>query len=526
VRKAHKQSALLPKAAIQPAFDSWISLAEKNVRLARKWQTCIASIPIGELRRVARDESVALACEFSRRMGVPLTDPGSKASDGLVVMCGAAPELYHPGIWSKVFMIQAFATRYNALAIDIVVDTDRFSGVSVQVPKVIDGQATGLDIVKLESSSSAEYFSASPVPEPDVLESYCADVDKALSALPDLGWRESFSAFRRELLDSAGMASNLAELMTFARRRYEIASGNDYLELPVSMWAATSSFRLYAADIIVSADRYLTAHNDELAMYRASHGLRSAAQPLPDLKRIGDLCELPFWMLKEGKRLPVFSRKAGKRVHLFAGEELIADELSDVDSISRRLLSIPLAPKALALTIFARMLLADIFVHGTGGSRYDQIADRLMIRYYGIEPPEFAVVSVDANTTFVDELEILTDQLLQAKIALKRFRHHPETGIGIDCGVSADDLQEICALVQRKKDTVDAIQQTGAEKALLGRALKELNAEIAAKLKPVEASLTQRVDEIEARLMHLKALSDRNYPYCFFDPRVFRDTLW
>lgn len=525
MRKAGKQSALLPKAVIQPAFDSWILLAEKNMRLAQRWQTRIADVSIGELRKLAREESVALAYEFSRRMGVPLIDRGDKASNELVIMCGAAPELYHPGIWSKVFMIQAFATRYSALAIDIVVDTDRFSGVSVQVPKVVDGQAVGLDVLRLESSLSAEYFAASLVPEPGVLESYCVDIDEALSMLPDLAWRESFRVFRRALLDSAGLANNLAELMTFARRRYEIASGNNYLELPVTMWTETSSFRLYAADIIASADRYLTAYNAELAAYRASHGLRSAVQPLPDLKRAGDLYELPFWILKDGKRLPVFSRKADSRVHLFAGDELIASESSDVGEISRLLLSIPLAPKALALTIFARMFLADLFVHGTGGDRYDQIADRLMIRYYGIEPPEFVVVSVDANVTLVDDFQAVTEQLAQAKTALKRFRHHPESGIEVDYGLSASDSHDLRAIVQKKMDMVDAIQQAGANKAMYGRALKELNSEIAARLQPVEALLARRVAELESRLQHMKVLGDRNYPYCFFDPRLFRDML-
>ncbi|HQY89846.1 MAG TPA: hypothetical protein PK402_14425, partial [Tepidisphaeraceae bacterium] len=49
--------------------------------------------------------------------------------------------------------------------------------------------------------------------------------------------------------------------------------------------------------------------------------------------------------------------------------------------------------RALMLTIFLRLLLADVFVHGIGGGRYDQVADRLIKNYFHIEPPGFAVTT-------------------------------------------------------------------------------------------------------------------------------------
>ena len=35
----------------------------------------------------------------------------------------------------------------------------------------------------------------------------------------------------------------------------------------------------------------------------------------------------------------------------------------------------PIAPKALALTLFARMFVCDLFIHGVGGGRYDRVTD-------------------------------------------------------------------------------------------------------------------------------------------------------
>lgn len=528
MNKGYRELADLPGAVIHPAFDRWITIAESNMRLARKWQIYIADVPLGELRKLARDEGIALAAEYSRRIRVPLADFGVKSPNAPLIMSGAAPAFYHPGVWSKVFMIQRFAEQHDALAIDVVVDTDRFPGISVQVPKVIEGKAIGHDVIILSSNSLAEYFAAVPVPEQDAVKDYCAAIDRVLSSLSDCTWRLNFQAFSRALIESLTLTSNIGELATFARRRYEADSGNNYLELPVSIWSEMRSFRLYAADIIVSVNRYFAAYNEELSVYRSTHKVRSAAQPLPDLRSSDDLFELPFWMLKNGRRLPVFCRNTGLRVQLYAKDELAADLSCDIKEIEKFLRSASFAPKALALTIFARILLADIFVHGTGGNRYDQIADKLIRRYYGVEPPKFAVASVDADSPLAGELNILTEQLSQAKAALKRFRHHPETAIEIDCdvnGVNRGAYHTLCELVERKAGLVDAIQRAGAQKAMLGKALKEVNLELITRLKPVEASLDRQISELETLLNHAMVLSDRNYPYCFFNPRLFRDNL-
>src|SRR5262249_14513207 len=50
-------------------------------------------------------------------------------------------------------------------------------------------------------------------------------------------------------------------------------------------------------------------------------------------------------------------------------------------------------PRALTNTLFARLFLCDLFVHGIGGGKYDELTDEIMHRFYGIEPPEFLVFS-------------------------------------------------------------------------------------------------------------------------------------
>src|SRR6185503_13399807 len=43
--------------------------------------------------------------------------------------------------------------------------------------------------------------------------------------------------------------------------------------------------------------------------------------------------------------------------------------------------------------MFFRLMLADQFVHGIGGGRYDQVTDDVISRFFEIDPPRFAVTT-------------------------------------------------------------------------------------------------------------------------------------
>ena len=45
--------------------------------------------------------------------------------------------------------------------------------------------------------------------------------------------------------------------------------------------------------------------------------------------------------------------------------------------------------RALTTTLFARLLLADLFLHGIGGGKYDELTDELMRRFFGCRAAGF-----------------------------------------------------------------------------------------------------------------------------------------
>ena len=52
-----------------------------------------------------------------------------------------------------------------------------------------------------------------------------------------------------------------------------------------------------------------------------------------------------------------------------------------------------LSPRALTLTTFIRLFIADNFVHGIGGGRYDQVSDQIIRDYFKVDPPAFSVTT-------------------------------------------------------------------------------------------------------------------------------------
>ncbi len=55
---------------------------------------------------------------------------------------------------------------------------------------------------------------------------------------------------------------------------------------------------------------------------------------------------------------------------------------------------IRLRTRALTTTLFARYILGDLFVHGIGGAKYDELGDELARGFFGIEPPTFLTLSL------------------------------------------------------------------------------------------------------------------------------------
>lgn len=500
-----------------PDYAEWAALARANTEAARGWTFEVCGVPAVDLRASAQREALDRARDFSARLGVPVR--GVSDGSGSVVVTGHQPELYHPGIWIKDFLLQRLADETGAAALDLVVDSDGFDAVEVHSPCFEPEVRVCRAYLAVGMTDGC--YACAPVPSARDLGQFCEAGAEQLSTLSAPALGHHFATFCEALKDAAHDATNLAELVTFARRRYEVSAGTDYLELPVSSLARSRAFATLLAHVVRDAVAFADAYNAALADFRERTGTRNPAQPFPDLRVDGDLVELPVWHLSQGRRT-VWAR-SGAAPALVVDEETLC-EFPDCASAPEVLLASSLvpAPKALMLTLFARLFIADFFIHGVGGGRYDQVTDDVMRRYFGVEPPAFSVASMTMYLPL--GARVVTDEDVEvASMALNRMRHNPDQSLDQVEFDSSDERSRAQGLADEKARLVTAIATPDADKKTLGKRIRELNDELGDLMEPYRRQLQEELDELLKMQEASEILTDRTYPFCFWSPSEVAD---
>ncbi len=506
---------------VTPDPSLWSTLAQANRADAADWDFTVAGMPVALLRTRGRRELVAMAAEFSGRLGVPVDSP--PVDPELVVATGHQPELYHPGVWVKMFVLQRSGEITGATAIDLVVDTDAFETVALEAPRLAPGVGRSRDI--LMRSEPDACFATTPVPTPSVIEEFCARGAATLASLPAAAPGRRFDEFCGMLRSSAGDACDLAELLTIARRRYEAGVGSRYLELPVSRMCGSAVFSRFAAHLLMNAEEFAACYNGALAAYRRQTNTRSTAQPFPDLRTDGQTTETPLWLIVDGRRRSTqVDRRDGRIVVQADGVDVCEFPADDGEKAAAALSEIRLAPKALVLTLFTRVLLADLFIHGMGGARYDQVTDDVIRSFFGVESPGYATTTLTLHLP-LGAAVVTDDELAAAEDRLNRARHNPDAMLSeVEFGDRAVEVRAH-ELAVRKADLVSQIALPGADKKSMGAGIRSINEELGALIVPFVAELEAVLERLRAQRERADVLTDRTYSYCLWSPAEVADKL-
>ncbi|MDZ4170338.1 MAG: hypothetical protein U1E26_11900 [Coriobacteriia bacterium] len=508
-----------------PVYDEWAALVAANRSAAESWDFEIGGVDARELRAAARCDMLSSAAQFSARLGVPVRPAG--LSDAPIIATGHQPELYHPGVWAKDFLVQRFADETGATAVDVVVDTDGFDAIRVTSPCMDPGLARCRQYLALATPGAC--YASTPVPCASALADFRRATSSALESLPAPSVPRHFERFADCIESAAHDAENLAELVTFARRRYEAAAQTDYLEVPVTQLAAGEAYARFVVHLLHDSRRFAGDHNAELAAYRAATQTRSAAQPFPDLEIGKERVEVPFWWLAGGTRKRLYVREVPGGVALVTDDGPVLELPADVH-VATAVLSeagragMLVAPKALTLTAFVRMLCCDLFVHGVGGGRYDRVTDSVIRRYFGVEPPAYAVASITLYLPLGAHL-VSDAEIAQATERVNRFEHNPDALLASVDFDDPDEQAQAAALVKEKARLVADIAAPDADKKRLGMRIREVNAELAGVLAPLKAELLDDLERLKAQRAAADILTDRTYPFCFWDPEEVADKV-
>lgn len=340
---------------IDPPFDAVPRLIEENRKKLDRDDVRIGGMSFRELRVRVRTSGVLPHCQPALVGSIPAP----------VIVTGHQPELFHPGVWVKNFASAGLAKRLNGHAIHLTVDNDTIHSTNLLVPH-FDPDPTRVQTqpIPFDRPTPDTAYESRPILDRDRFNSLPERIGEELAGWP---FRPVLTDHWERVLGPEILGHVLASF------RYPIEAENGCIQWcwTVSGLMTCEPWHAFARHLLADAARFAAVHNAALAAYRKENKLRSRTHPFPDLAPT----EAPFWVLDD----------TGQRNRCFV--PFTGDPKS-------------LRPRALTLTLFARLILGDFFIHGIGGGKYDEVTDRIIRDYFGIDPPAYQVVTGTLHLPF------------------------------------------------------------------------------------------------------------------------------
>jgi len=354
-----------------PAFKTWPSLLQKNK----------AALSAVKNRQTSRAELVKIACEYSKMLG--LSNPDLR-SDADIIVTGHQPNWHHCGIFAKDIIADRFAGQFGSIAVELVLDHDTFN-TSMSIP------TSGCNGVKIETVPLEKKRQDVPLefrftPNQDQITNF---VNTVSSACDNSFCADIWKANLFKIIDDSWHCRNIADTITQLQATLSRILGLEILYLPVSLMSQCDSFMDFVSSVISDPRRFVRIYNRAIKNKRLSANLKPN-QTLRTLKidYINKIIELPFWLLwKTGKRASLYASIRDKNIRIGTSDTTkgTIDSSGDKNQQLRQILKKNdwgIRPKAVTLTLFARLYLADLFIHGTGAVNYEYITDSLIRDFY------------------------------------------------------------------------------------------------------------------------------------------------
>jgi hypothetical protein len=527
-------------ALIEPPAAEVGRMVEDNLRHRGGDYDCQGR-SLADLSVQARAELLAAARRWTAAYR-DVAEP-SAAKGGKIFLAGHQPELFHPGVWFKNFALGTFARRHGAAAVNLVIDSDTMKSTSLPTPggSVTDPRR---EAIPMDAAGPEIPYEERPIHDAAIFADFGRRVAEQIAPLvKDPMIRE----FWPMVVERSAATGRLGYCLAQARHQWEGQWGLDTLEVPQSWVCQCESFRWFAAHLLTHLPRFLAAYNEAVRDYRRAHRIRNAAQPVPDLTVEGDTLESPLWIWttedprrrrllarRSGREL-VLSDQAGLELRLALDAEAGADRaVEQFEEWERR--GIKIRSRALVTTLWARLALGDLFLHGIGGAKYDQVTDGLIARFFGLPPPGILVVSATLHLPIPRPRGQIEDPPALAR-RLREMEFHPERFLrgrgdgGADAGAAAAaDSQRTSegsrweSLLAEKESWIrTAPTPKNARERWVS--LRRINAALAEGLAAERRALLALEAQMARVVRAEKLLSWREYGFCLYPKKNLREFL-
>jgi hypothetical protein len=496
-------------------------MLEINRGRLRRPDADVLGRPWDDLRRAARHAAVAAAREYLTSLGEPV--PATEHEHLLIA--GHQPELFHAGVWIKHFALHGLSHRHQLTALNLVVDNDTVKSTALRVPHPPTPQHPWpyAASVSFDRWTGEAPYEERAIVERRLFQQFAETVQAILRPWP---LEPLLGPFWEEVLRCSERTPLLGACFAGARRTFERRWGCHNLEVPVSAICRTEPFAWFACHLLSDLPRFHAAYNDCAQDYRRRHGIRSSNHPVPDLATDGDFCETPFWGWRRGqtRRGRLFARLAKDCLELRSGTEAWptlpspkTDPLGAVaawQELERD--GYKVRSRALTNTLYARLFLGELFVHGIGGGKYDELTDAILQRFYGCQPPLFLVLT-GTRLLPLPALSCSSDERRRLIRQVRDVHYHPEHYLPAVAGL--DDL------AREKQAWIERTPATALERRERFEMIRKLTAALRGPQEGEEQRLRDELARCEKQLEANAVLRQRDYAFCLYPDATLRPFL-
>ncbi|TVS07956.1 MAG: hypothetical protein EA423_02725 [Phycisphaerales bacterium] len=431
---------------IDPPARAWAGLLERGVSLSG-----------------SRGE----AAVFRKALGLPTDRP--------VVMSGHQCAIYHPGILAKKLAARVFAGGGGAAHAWLWVDQDDNDPTRIDLPtRSLDGRL----------QRTAWRLDAGPIP-----------------AGTPTGSRPALKRVERPDFEAVGVRKGAVETIARAieARAGEASLARQFAGAGDDLFASSVGERepggvsVFAASLHETeafAELFERMLDDPVACVRAYNEAASAhpeaeIRPLIANEKSGRF-ELPLWRVRPGEpRMPVFAGQA---------KDIGRDQLS---------------PRALLMTGLVRMLGCDLFIHGTGGGKYDRVTEAWFGSWLGVELAPAVVVSATLRLELGGG-EVPTEaEVAEARQRAHKAKHDPSV---VGDTASAERKAELLREIERCKEA-------GEDPSPLFREMHALLEEYRNRYAEAIAALESEADRLAAAIDGASVATARDWAFALYEPR-------
>lgn len=502
-------------------------LRYRRLRAPAEDQTALIEPPLAEIpvlvarnQELAKDWDRLSGCDFSflrkeGRWDWLLMHGRENSLTMPFIATGHQPSLYHPGVWFKNFLLSRIANLVQGEALNLTVDNDTVGVAAIRVPTGTV-QTPHVEEIAFDAPTEQMPWEERRVLDRQSLETFA---DRILAAYAPLQNTSTSSPpllverlWKHALRIDASLLG-LEPVLTCARGELEQELGlPNILENSVRSVCRSAAWFTFLAEIMARAEEFHSIYNHALAEYRLVNNLRGTSHPVPDLIQDDEWLEMPFWIWDasrpQRRRLFVRKRANDWEVTDRVGVRLTKDQVWEQ---AIQLPDIRIRPRALITTMYARLVLSDLFIHGIGGAKYDEVTDAIIGRFFNIEPPGYVTATATVRLP-LERPQVTPDDLVALDQQYRDTLQHPETFLD---DYSGHHRAEFASLVKQKQELIAHRWQDKQKKAWHDQ-VNSANERMSSLLEPLREQLRSNREHLLADLHRARILGSREYSFCLF----------